>query len=103
MVRSFLGQRIQLIKERDHSAYQYEGKEDATRGAPEQWTKEAMVERLKTLFQNDADVDSAPLLAGFHVNNPPDEVHESSSNLMSSGFPSESHSALCLVLILIRS
>ena len=47
--------------------------EAAYRGI-EQWRKETMIERLKTLFQNDVDVDSTSLLAGYHVNNPPDEV-----------------------------
>src|SRR6266540_2538224 len=74
MVRSFLYRHHQPIKERDHLAYQYEGTKDATREVFEQWRKEVMIERLKTLFQNDVDVDSTPLLAGYHVNNLLDKV-----------------------------
>ena len=51
VVRNFLGQCIQPIKERVHPTYEYEGVQDATRESPERWTHEEMFDRLKSLFQ----------------------------------------------------
>ena len=95
VVRSFLGRRIQPIKEWIHPAYEYEGVQDATRESPEQWTKEDMFDQLKSLFQNVGDIKTAPQIGGYRVNNPPDEVCHPSSNLVPSAFPSEPHSAHC--------
>ena len=95
IVRSFLGRRIQPIKERVHPVYEYEGVQDATRESPDRWTKEEMFDWLKSLFQNVGDIKTAPHLGGFHVNNPPDEVCPPSTNLVPSVSPSEPHSAHC--------
>src|SRR6266542_3602003 len=95
IVRSFLGRRIQPIKERVHPAYEYEAVQDTTLESPDRWTKEEMFDQLKSLFQNVGDIKTAPHLGGFHVNNPPDEVCLPSSKLVPSVSLSESHSAHC--------
>ena len=93
---------IQPIKERVHPAYEYEGVQDATRESPDWWTKEEMFDRLKSLFQNEGDIKTAPHIRGLHVNNPPDEVCSPSSNSALFIFLSETHSAYSFALNLLR-
>ena len=74
VVRNFMGQRIQPIKEWVNPSYEYEGPQDTTRELPEQWVTEDLNECVSLLFQGDVNVKDASCPAGYHLRNPPDQV-----------------------------
>ena len=72
VVRSFIGRRIQLIKERIHPSYEYRGTQDTTRESPEPWKTSVLNKRVSSLFQGDVKVNDAAFPSGYHLGNPPD-------------------------------
>ena len=74
VVRSFVGRRIQPIKERVHLAFDYDGTQDTTRESPKLWKKDALDARVASLFQGDVKVSAAKHSPGYHLRNPPDQV-----------------------------
>ena len=74
VVRDFIERRIQPIKERNHPAYEYSGREDPTRESPGMWVPKALDARTSSLFQKDVAVRNIPLPEGFKLERPPNRV-----------------------------
>src|SRR5438128_2330797 len=74
VMRSFIGRRIQPIKERIHPSYEYEGTQDTTQESPEPWKTSVLNERVSSLFQEDVNVKDIASHSGYHLGNPPDQV-----------------------------
>ena len=56
VVKGFIKRRIQPIKEQNHPAYEYSGREDPTRESPGVWVPRALDARTSSLFQTDVAV-----------------------------------------------
>src|SRR6266540_1564662 len=74
VVKGFIKRRIQPIKERDHPAYEYSGREDPTRESSGMWVPRALDARTSSLFQKDVAVRNIPLPEGFKLERPPNRV-----------------------------
>src|SRR5438105_2725381 len=74
VVRDFIERRIQPIKERNHPAYEYLGREDPTRESPSVWAPRALDARTLSLFQKDVAVRDIPLPEGYTLERPPNRV-----------------------------
>src|SRR5438105_9829446 len=53
VVKDFIQRRIQPIKERNHPAYKYSGREDPTRESSSVWVPRALDAWMSSLFQRD--------------------------------------------------
>src|SRR5437763_878205 len=71
VVKGFIKRRVQLIKERNHPAYEYSGREDPTRESPGVWVPRVLEARTLSLFQKDVVVRNIPLQEGFTLERPP--------------------------------
>src|SRR5947207_15523680 len=74
VVRSFIKQRIQPIKERDHPTYEYSGWKDPTRESPNLWVPKDLDAQVSSLFQKDVVVKDILLPEGYELECPPDQV-----------------------------
>src|SRR6266498_2194513 len=74
VVKGFIKRRIQPIKERDHPAYEYSGREDPTQELPSMWVPKVLDARASSLFQKDVAVRNIPLPEGFKLERPPNRV-----------------------------
>src|SRR6266540_1394935 len=74
VVKDFIQRRIQPIKERNHPAYEYSGREDPTRESPGVWVPRALDARTSSLFQKDVAVRNIPLREGYTLGRPPNRV-----------------------------
>ena len=74
VVKGFIKRRIQPIKERDHPAYEYSGRENPTRESPGMWVPKVLDARTSSLFQKDVAVRNIPLPEGYTLERPPNRV-----------------------------
>src|SRR6266542_6600186 len=74
VVRNFIERRIQPIKEWNHPAYEYSGREDPTRESSSVWVPRALDARTSSLFQKDVAVRDIPLPKGYTLEHPPNRV-----------------------------
>src|SRR5207237_5205937 len=74
VVRDFIERCIQPIKERNHPAYEYSGRDDPTRESSSLWVLRALEARTSSLFQKDVVVRDIPLPKGYTLERPPNRV-----------------------------